>query len=103
MDQRATTQTTVDQATTQLETASATAKQQEAQIQVASLVQQNIDSVGSTPKQRRAQVDQAKAKLNQAEMNLSYTEIRAPQDGKVTRRNVDVGNRRSGRSCSSAS
>ena len=91
VDQRATTQTTVDQATTQLETASATVKQQEAQLQVSSLVQQNIDAVGSTLKQRQAQVDQAEANLAQAELNLSYTEITAPQDGKITRRNVDVG------------
>ena len=27
----------------------------------------------------------------QAELNLSYTEIRAPQDGYITQRNVNVG------------
>jgi membrane fusion protein (multidrug efflux system) len=41
--------------------------------------------------QRQAQVEQAKASLVQAELNLSYTEIRAPQDGRITRRNVDYG------------
>jgi membrane fusion protein (multidrug efflux system) len=41
--------------------------------------------------QRQAQVEQARANLAQAELNLSYTVIRAPQDGHVTRRNVDVG------------
>ena len=91
VDQRATTQSTVDQAATQYRTATASAKQATAQLQVNALVEQNISSVGATMKQRRAQVEQAQANLAQAELNLSYTVIRAPQDGKVTRRNVDVG------------
>ncbi len=91
VDQRATTQSSVDQATSQFQTTTATARQAEAQMQVASLVDQNIASSSSTLKQRQAQVEQAAANLAQAELNLSYTELRAPQDGKVTRRNVDVG------------
>ena len=91
VDQRATTQTTVDQATTQFESTTATAEQMEAQLRVASLVSQNIATTSSTLKQRQAQVAQAQASLEQAELNLSYTEIRAPQEGRVTRRNVDVG------------
>ncbi len=91
VDQRATTQTTVDQATTQYESTSATVQQQQAQLQVQSLVPQNIASVSTTLKQRQAQVKQAEANLAQAELNLSYTEIRAPVTGVVTRRNVDVG------------
>ena len=91
VDQRATTQATVDQATAQFRSTNATAKQIEAQLQVASLVGPNIESTGSTLKQRQAQVEQAEASLAQAELNLAYTEIRAPQDGKVTRRNADVG------------
>ena len=91
VDQRATTQTTVDQATTQFATASATTRQMQAQLQVSSLVDQNIAATSSTLKQRQAQVEQTQAALDQAELNLSYCEIRAPQDGRVTRRNVDVG------------
>ena len=91
VDQRATTQTTVDQATTQFQATTATVQQQQAQFQVQSLVPQNIASVSSTLKQRQAQVEQAQAALAQAELNLSYTEIRAPVTGSVTRRNVDVG------------
>ncbi len=91
VDQRATTQTTVDQATTQFESTTATTKQVQAQLQVASLVRQNIGASASTLQQRQAQVAQAMASLAQAELNLSYTRIVAPQTGIVTRRNVDVG------------
>jgi membrane fusion protein (multidrug efflux system) len=91
VDRRATTQSTIDQATTQFEAARANTEQIQAQLHVASLVRQNIDNTGSTLKQRQAQVEQAEASLAQAELNLSYTYIRAPQDGWITRRNVDVG------------
>jgi len=91
VDRRATTQSTIDQATTQFESTRANTEQIQAQLNVASLVRQNIDNTGSTLKQRQAQVEQAEASLAQAELNLSYTYIRAPQDGRVTRRNVDVG------------
>ncbi len=35
--------------------------------------------------QRQAQVLQNKASLEQADLNLSYTELRAPQDGRITK------------------
>ncbi len=91
VDQRATTQTSVDQATTQYRSTTASAQQMQAQLQVASLVPQNIATTSSALKQRQAQVAQARANLEQAELNLSYTEIRAPAEGKITRRNVDRG------------
>ncbi len=91
VDQRATTQTNVDQATAQLKNAGAAVKSAQAQVQVAALVKQNIQSAEDIVKQREAQVAQAAANLVQAEVNLSYTEIRAPQDGHVTRRNVERG------------
>jgi len=40
---------------------------------------------------RQQQVEQAQAQLNTAELNLSYTEVRAPYDGFVTKRNVQLG------------
>ena len=40
---------------------------------------------------RERQVDQAKAQLETANLNLSYTEVRAPFDGFVTKRNVQPG------------
>ena len=41
--------------------------------------------------EREAQVKQAEAQLAQADLNLSYTEIRAPSDGFVTQRSVQLG------------
>ncbi len=91
VDRRATTQATIDQATAQYRSTSATTRQIEAQLQVSSLVGPNIASTATALKQRQAQVEQAAANLAQAQLNLSYTEIRALQDGRVTRRNVYVG------------
>ena len=91
VDPRATTQTSVDQANTQQRSSKASVGSAEAQVKIASLVQQNIQTAEDTVKQRQAQVEQAAANLAQAELNLSYTELRAPQGGLVTRRNVDVG------------
>ncbi len=91
VDPRATTQTNVDQANTQQRSSKASVGSAEAQVKIASLVQQNIQAAEDTVKQRQGQVEQAAANLAQAELNLSYTELRAPQDGLVTRRNVDVG------------
>jgi membrane fusion protein (multidrug efflux system) len=39
-----------------------------------------------------AAVQQAEAKVQQAELNLSYTKIVAPRDGRVTARTVELGN-----------
>jgi membrane fusion protein (multidrug efflux system) len=91
VDQRATTQTNVDQATEQFRAQSAAVNSAQAQVQIAALVRQTIAASEATLAQREAQVAQAKASLAQAEVNLSYTVIRAPQDGRVTRRNVDLG------------
>ena len=91
VDQRATTQTSVDQANAQLETNSAAVNSAQAQVQVAALVRQTIAASEATVAQRLAQLQQAQANLAQALVNLSYTVIRAPQDGHITRRNVDLG------------
>jgi membrane fusion protein (multidrug efflux system) len=91
VDQRATTQTNVDQATAQMKSATAAVMNAKAQVDVASLVQQNIQSAEATVQQRRAQVDQGRANLEQADINLAYTELRAPQDGRITKRNVEKG------------
>jgi len=91
VDPRATTQTSVDQATTAVSSNAANVKSAEAQVSVAALVKESVETAQATVTQRKAQVEQAKANLAQAKLNLSYTEITAPQDGQITRRNVDLG------------
>ena len=91
VDPRATTQTNVDQATTAVRSSSANVKSAEAQVSIAALVKESIETAQATLKQRQAQVQQAQANLEQAKLNLSYTDVIAPQDGQITRRNVDLG------------
>jgi membrane fusion protein (multidrug efflux system) len=91
VDPRATTQSNIDVANATLQTRTAAVQQAEAEVQIASLTQENIRLAEATVAQRRAAVTEAEAQLAQAELNLSYTEIRAPQDGRVTRRNVEKG------------
>ncbi len=91
VDPRATTQTNVDQANAQLKSDTASVNSAQANVQVAALVRQSIQTAEDQVKQAEAQVAQAEASLRTAEINLSYTEIRAPQDGHVTKRNVDLG------------
>ena len=91
VDPRATTQTNIDQANAQMRSTTASVVNAEAQVKVAQLVQQNIQSAEDTVHQRQAQVAQSEASLAQAEVNLSYTNLIAPQDGYITRRNVDKG------------
>ena len=91
VDPRATTQTNVDQATTAVRSNAANVESAEAQVSVAALVKETIETAEATLKQRKAQAEQAQANLTQAKLNLSYTDVTAPQDGQITRRNVDLG------------
>ena len=91
VDPRATTQTNVDQATTAVRSNAANVQSAEAQVSVAALVKEAIETAEATLKQRKAQTEQARANLAQAKLNLSYTDVTAPQDGQITRRNVDLG------------
>lgn len=89
---RATTQQQIDAALATERSANAALEQAEAQLKVAKLVQDSIDTAEAQVKQLEAQVAGAKADLDQAELNLSYTRVTAPQDGWVTKRNVELGN-----------
>ncbi len=88
----ATTQQAVDQSTAALRQAQAQVQSAEAAVQQAEPVQQNIGQAEQQVSQIQGQVDQARAQLAQAELNLSYTRVVAPQDGWVTKRNVERGN-----------
>ena len=88
----ATTQSNIDQATAgqrQAEANVAAAKADVLQAQpVDMLIAQNVAQV----KQLEGQVAQAKGQLDQANINIGYTFIKAPQDGWITKRNVELGN-----------
>lgn len=91
VDQRATSQQNIDTADAQRQSANASVEQARAQQQTASLVPQQIRQTAATVEERRQQVEQADAQLEQAQLNLSYCEVRSPSDGWITRRNVQLG------------
>ncbi len=88
----ATTQQAIDQSVAQLQQAQAQVQVAEAQVQQAEPVQPNIQEAEQQVSQLQGQVEEARAQLAQAKLNLSYAEVRAPQDGWVTKRNVEAGN-----------
>ncbi|MFT4433361.1 HlyD family secretion protein [Caballeronia sp. 15715] len=91
VDVRATSQQNIDTATAQQKSALASVAQAQAQVKTASLVPQQISQAQATVEERRQDVRQAEAQVEAAALNLSYTELRAPADGWVTKRNVQYG------------
>jgi membrane fusion protein, multidrug efflux system len=91
VDIRATSQQNIDTATAQQKSAAANVAQARAQVRTASLVPQQIATVVATVEERRQQVRQAEAQVEAAQLNLGYTELRAPADGWITKRNVQYG------------
>ncbi|WP_241647376.1 HlyD family secretion protein [Rosenbergiella metrosideri] len=91
VDPRATTQSNIDSATSQYRAAQADYQQAQAQVEIASQVPLQLHQQETAIAARQQQVVQAEAQLATAKLNLSYTEVRAPYDGYVTKRNVQVG------------
>ncbi|OZI26398.1 multidrug export protein EmrA [Bordetella genomosp. 9] len=91
VDPRATSQQNVDTATAQLRSATAAVARAQAEVKAASVVREQVAQARALVESRQAQARAARAQLEQAELNLSYTEVRAPVDGWVTRRNVQSG------------
>ncbi len=54
--------------------------------------QSNVDAALAQERSLAAQIEAAKAQLEIAEINLGYTEIRAPIDGKISATDVTEGN-----------
>jgi len=52
----------------------------------------DVERVKSSIAEARAKADQARAELHMADLNLSYAQIRAPYNGVVSARHVEVGN-----------
>jgi membrane fusion protein (multidrug efflux system) len=92
LPKRATTQQDYDLAKSILAQARAQVLQMQARITQATPVKQNIEQADAQVSQLVGQVDQAQARLDRAELNLSYTVIKADHDGWITKRNVEAGN-----------
>jgi membrane fusion protein, multidrug efflux system len=91
LSKAATTQEEVDASTAALQQLQGLVAQAQAQVKEAEPVPQNIAQAQAQTMQLTGQVKQAEAQLAQAELNLSYTKVVAPQDGYITKRNVNVG------------
>lgn len=52
----------------------------------------DVERVRSSIAEARAKADQARAELHMADLSLSYAQIKAPYDGVVSARHVEVGN-----------
>lgn len=91
VDPRATSQQNIDSASAQLRSAKADLENAKAQVKVAAEVGLQIRQAETNVEARQQQVEQAKAQLETATLNLSYADVRAPYDGYVTMRNVQLG------------
>jgi membrane fusion protein, multidrug efflux system len=92
LPKQATMQQDVDSADAALRSADAQVDQAQAAVRQAELVPQFISEAEAKVHQLEAQVALARAQLEQAELNLSWTKVTAPQDGWITKRNVEQGN-----------
>jgi membrane fusion protein (multidrug efflux system) len=91
LPRQATTQQDIDTANANKLAAQAQVEQARAGVQQADMVRQFIAQNEAQVTQLAAQEALAKAQLDQAELNLSWTNLTAPQDGWITKRNVEKG------------
>ena len=82
----------VAQAQAQFENADLSLKRTNALLPTSAVSQSAADNATAAQKTAAAQLRSAKAQLQQSEINLDYTEIRSPIDGRVGRASVTVGN-----------
>ena len=88
----ATTGQSIDYATAALRSAEAQVATAEAAVVQATPVQPNVRQIGAQVKQIGGSLLQAEAAVRQAHLNLEWCVVRAPQDGWITKRNVEMGN-----------
>jgi membrane fusion protein (multidrug efflux system) len=91
VDRRATTQESIDSSTNQQQGAAASLESARAQLAIARLVPEQVQVAISTVAEREASLQSAQAQLDQANLNLSYTQVRAPSDGFITMRSIQQG------------
>jgi len=83
---------TVDQLEAQHRNADIALKRAQELLRTAAGPQATVDTTLAPERALAAQIDGAKAQLKTAEINLGYTEIRAPIDGKISSTAVTEGN-----------
>jgi membrane fusion protein (multidrug efflux system) len=88
----ATTGQSIDYATAALQSAEAQLASAQASVVQATPVKPNVAQIGAQVKQIGGSLLQAEAAVRQAKLNLEWTVVRAPQDGWITKRNVEMGN-----------
>ncbi len=87
----ATTQQAVDYATSAYNQAKADVAQSEGNLLIATPVEANIGNVRSRVYDQEGAVKAADGQLKTAALNVEWTEIRAPHDGWISKRNVEQG------------
>jgi membrane fusion protein, multidrug efflux system len=92
LTKQATSQQDIDAATAALKQAKAQVLLAQAQVTQNSPVPQRIGETDAAVGQLKGQIEQAQGRLDQANLNLSWTVVKAPQDGWITKRNVEAGN-----------
>lgn len=85
-------QAAIDQFQAQLKNASLTLYRAKTLLSTPAGLQSTVDSATASDAALRAQILGAEAQLQQSQINLGYTEIRAPIDGKIGRTAVTIGN-----------
>jgi len=85
-------QATVDQLQAQHRNAEQTLERAQYLLKTPAGQQANVDSAMASERALAAQIAGAQAQLRQSEINLGYTEIRAPIDGKISSTAVTEGN-----------
>jgi membrane fusion protein (multidrug efflux system) len=85
-------QATVQQAQAQLANATIAYNRAASLLKTPAGQQSTVDDARATMLSDAAQVQNAEAQLKQSQINLNYTEIRAPISGKIGRTSVTVGN-----------
>jgi RND family efflux transporter MFP subunit len=82
----------VDRAQAKLEIATSDVQRATPLIRNQSLTEREFDTRQSTQHDAAAQVASAQAAVKQAELNLEWTEVRAPIGGRISDKRVDAGN-----------
>jgi RND family efflux transporter MFP subunit len=86
----------VERAKAKLDLATLDVARAEPLVRNQTLTGREYDTRRSTQRDAAAQVTSAEATLNQAKLNLEWTEVRAPTAGRVSDKRVDAGNLISG-------